>query len=127
MGWPIEAGALTRLLQRLNREYPQLPLVITENGCAYPDDVGADGRVHDSDRISYLRDHLAAVSSAIEAGIDVQGYYVWSLLDNFEWAWCYGKRFGIVYVDYETQRRTPKDSALWYRDVIENNAVEVED
>jgi beta-glucosidase len=122
MGWPIDASGLTRLLTRIHRDYPEMPLVVTENGCAYADFVDADGRVHDDDRIAYLHDHLTAVAAAIEAGVDVRGYYVWSLMDNFEWAWGYSKRFGLVHVDYETLARTPKDSALWYRDVIEANA-----
>jgi beta-glucosidase len=123
MGWPIDPDGLTRLLTRLHRDYPDLPLVVTENGAAYADVRSADGGVHDPDRVAYLRDHLLAVSRAIDAGVDVRGYYVWSLLDNFEWAWGYSKRFGIVYVDYETLERVPKDSAWWFRDVIANNAV----
>ncbi|WP_106402066.1 GH1 family beta-glucosidase [Actinocorallia populi] len=111
MGWTIEPSGLTELLLRLSREYPGLPLVITENGAAFPEPVRDEGR------IGYLHGHLGAVLDAIEAGADVRGYYVWSLLDNFEWAFGYGKRFGIIHVDYETQRRTWKDSARWYRDV----------
>jgi len=80
--------------------------------------------VHDEQRIDYMRGHLAAVHAAIAAGADVRGYYLWSLLDNFEWAYGYGKRFGIVYVDYPTQRRIPKDSAHWYAEVIAQNAVD---
>jgi beta-glucosidase len=126
MGWPIEASGLTRLLMRMHREYPDVPLVITENGAAYPDTVTADGRVHDPDRIGYLHDHLVAVRAAIDAGADVRGYYVWSLLDNFEWAEGYSKRFGIVYVDYETLKRIPKDSARWFSRVTASNAVEAD-
>ena len=85
-----------------------------------------DGAVHDADRIAYLKDHLAAVRAAIDAGVDVRGYYVWSFLDNFEWAWGYAKRFGIVHVDYDSLVRTPKDSALWFRDVIDRNCVELD-
>ncbi|HYO34162.1 MAG TPA: beta-glucosidase [Nocardioidaceae bacterium] len=125
MGWPIDPDGLTRLLTRLGRDYPEMPLVITENGCAYADVVSADGKVHDSDRIDYLARHLAAAHAAIEAGVDLRGYYAWSLMDNFEWAYGYSKRFGIVYVDYETLDRIPKDSAHWYRDVITANAVPV--
>ena len=88
--------------------------MVTENGAAFPDVVGADGVVHDDDRVEYLRGHLAAVHAAIAAGARVTGYCVWSLLDNFEWAWGYGKRFGIVHVDYATLARTPKDSARFY-------------
>jgi beta-glucosidase len=122
MGWPIDPGGLTRLLTRLHSEYPGMPLVVTENGAAYADVRSADGSVHDPDRVAYLRDHLLAVYRAIEAGVDVRGYYVWSLLDNFEWAWGYSKRFGIVYVDYQTLERVPKDSAWWFREVIARNA-----
>ncbi len=127
MGWPIDPVGLTKLLVGVHREYPEMPLVITENGCAYPDTIGADGQVHDPDRITYLRQHLAAVRAAIDAGVDVRGYYLWSLMDNFEWAEGYSKRFGMVYVDYQTLERIPKDSASWFRDVIENNAVDVID
>jgi beta-glucosidase len=125
MGWAIDPHGLTRMLLGLHRDYPEMPLVITENGAAYRDVPGADGAVHDRDRIAYLRAHLAAVHAAIDAGADVRGYYLWTLMDNFEWAWGFSKRFGIVYVDYETLARTAKDSALWYRDVVRTNAVEV--
>jgi beta-glucosidase len=118
MGWLVEPAGLTELLLDLHRRYPDLPLVVTENGAAYPDTVSADGQVHDSDRVEYVRDHLAAVRAAIDAGADVRGYFLWSLLDNFEWAWGYDRRFGIVRVDYDTLARTLKDSARFYRDVI---------
>jgi beta-glucosidase len=121
MGWRIEPQSLTELLLRVDRDYPGTPLMITENGAAFADEVGASGVVDDQDRIEYVRDHLAAVHAAIEAGVDLRGYFLWSLMDNFEWAWGYGKRFGIVHVNYETQARTPKASALWYRDVIAVN------
>jgi beta-glucosidase len=123
MGWRIQPEAFPELLLRVHRDHPGVPLLITENGAAFDDEPGADGAVHDPDRITYLRDHLAAVHRAIALGVDVRGYFVWSLMDNFEWAWGYAKRFGIVHVDYATQRRTPKDSALWYRDVIKRNAL----
>lgn len=125
MGWPIAPDAFTDLLLRVHRDYPEIPMVITENGAAFEDAVEADGQVHDADRIDYVRRHLAAVHAAIEAGADVRGYYLWSFLDNFEWAWGYSKRFGMVHVDYDTLERRPKDSALWFRDVIKNNAVEL--
>jgi beta-glucosidase len=124
MGWGIEPDTLRDLLERLSRDYPGTPLLITENGAAYdtgpvPDE-GAPGgvRVPDADRIRYLDGHLRAAHRAIEAGVDLRGYLAWSLLDNFEWAEGYGKRFGLVHVDYRSQQRTPKDSAYWYRDVI---------
>jgi beta-glucosidase len=123
MGWPIVPSGLTDLLTRIHDGYPELPVVITENGAAFADTVSEDAAVHDEDRIAYLRTHLAAVHEAIQRGVDVRGYYVWSLLDNFEWAFGYTKRFGIVHVDYDTLERTPKDSARWYADVINKNAV----
>ena len=124
MGWSIDPRGLRELLLRMSREHPDLPLYVTENGAAYPDVVGADGAVHDDDRIAYLQQHIAAVHEAIEEGADVRGYYLWSLLDNFEWAYGYSKRFGIVHVDYATQRRTVKDSARWYAEVIRRNGLE---
>ncbi|GAA4590789.1 GH1 family beta-glucosidase [Planotetraspora phitsanulokensis] len=111
------------ILVRLRDDLPGVPLVVTENGMPALDRLGDDGRVRDDDRIAYLRDHLVAMHRAIEEGARVEGYHVWSLLDNFEWAEGYGQRFGIVYVDYATLSRHPKDSALWYRDVIKNGEV----
>ena len=95
--------------------------MITENGAAYADQVDAEGRVRDTDRIAYLDSHIDAVRRAVAAGVDVRGYFVWSLLDNFEWAHGYSKRFGIVHVDYATGARTWKDSASWYRDLVRNS------
>jgi beta-glucosidase len=116
MGWPVEADGLTRLLHWLRDTYASLPPVyITENGRACDDVLAADGRVHDHERASYLADHLRAVATAIDGGVDVRGYYCWSLLDNFEWSFGYAKRFGLVYVDYPTQRRIPKDSYRWFQ------------
>ena len=114
MGWTIDPSGLYELLMRVRRDHPDLPVMITENGAAFDDRVGPDGEVDDPERIAYLRDHLAAVRSAIEAGADVRGYFLWSLLDNFEWGYGYSKRFGAVYVDYATQHRTLKSSAHWY-------------
>ncbi len=121
MGWEVDAGGLTELLVGIHRSYPPVPLLVTENGAAYDDREEADGTVHDPGRIDYLDQHVRAVHAAIEAGADVRGYFVWSLLDNFEWAEGYARRFGIVYVDYATQRRIPKDSAAWYGGVIRSN------
>jgi beta-glucosidase len=121
MGWPVDAGGLRAVLIRLHRDHPTLPLMVTENGAAYPDQVGPDGSVHDSDRIAYLGAHIQAVHEALVAGADVRGYLTWSLLDNFEWAYGYAKRFGLIRVDYETQERIWKDSAYWYADVIRHN------
>ncbi|WP_030296293.1 GH1 family beta-glucosidase [Streptomyces katrae] len=118
MDWPVDAGGLHELLVRLRDELPGVPVLITENGAAYGDYADPEGDVHDPERIDYLSGHLAAVHRAIADGADVRGYFVWSLLDNFEWAYGYSKRFGLVHVDFATQRRTLKDSARWYADVI---------
>lgn len=118
MHWRIEPGSLTELLLRVHRDYPDTPLMITENGAAFDDDVAADGAVHDADRIDYLHGHLGAVHDAISQGVDLRGYFLWSFMDNFEWAFGYSKRFGIVRVDYPSGERLVKDSARWYRDVI---------
>ena len=115
MGWNIDPPALTELLLRLRDEYPGQPLMITENGAAFDDVVSADGRVHDERRVDYLRRHIGAMADARARGADVLGYFVWSLLDNFEWGYGYDRRFGIIRVDYDTQQRTWKDSAHWYR------------
>ncbi len=122
MGWEVYPQGLTELLLRLQRDYPQLPPVyITENGAAFQDEV-VHGRVHDEARVRYLQQHIQAVQDAMRQGARVHGYMVWSLLDNFEWAFGYSKRFGIVHVDYATLKRTPKDSALWYRDFLRGEA-----
>ncbi|MBD9699222.1 beta-glucosidase [Flavimobilis sp. GY10621] len=118
MGWNIDPDALGSLLRGLSVRYPDLPLVITENGAAFDDEVAPDGAIHDDARIDYVRRHLAAALDARADGVDLRGYFVWSLLDNFEWRYGYARRFGIVRVEYDTLERTPKDSALWYRDVI---------
>jgi beta-glucosidase len=123
MGWAIDAQGLRNVVHRVHDQYRPIPLMITENGAAFDDELGVDG-VRDDDRIAYLRDHLEVVHEAISAGVDLRGYFVWSLLDNFEWAYGYTKRFGIVHVDYETQARVWKDSAHWYRRVIRTNGLE---
>ena len=123
MGWGIDPRGLTELLVRVAGERPDLAIMVTENGAAFPDVVDADGTVHDPDRVDYLRGHIAAVHAALAAGVRVTGYCVWSLLDNFEWAWGYDKRFGIVHVDHATLRRTPKDSARFYTRVIRDNGL----
>ncbi|MEO6349060.1 MAG: family 1 glycosylhydrolase [Candidatus Limnocylindrales bacterium] len=102
----------------LNRQYSPREIVISENGAAYPDRVDSGGRVRDNDRISYLERHLEAVADARDAGVPVTGYYVWSLLDNYEWSLGYTKRFGVIRVDFETQKRTIKDSGRWYEALI---------
>ncbi len=126
MDWEVYPEALTALLTRLTRDYGPLPLYITENGCAYDDMLGADGRVRDPQRTAYFQQHFVAMHRAIQAGVPLKGYFVWSLLDNFEWAFGYTRRFGIVHVDFDTLRRTPKDSAAFVRQVAAANAVESE-
>jgi len=117
MGWEQSPESHRLILERSARE-SGLPIYVTENGSAWPDTVAKDGRVHDPDRTAYLHGHLGAVADAIEGGTDVRGYFAWSLLDNFEWAYGYDKRFGIVHVDYDTQERTVKDSGLEYARII---------
>ena len=121
--WEMTPETFLDLLVRLKADYGSPPILITENGAAIDDTVGADGQVHDPRRIDYLRTHLAAVEEAIARGVDVRGYFAWSLMDNFEWALGYRPRFGITYVDFETQRRIPKDSARWYAEVVRRNAL----
>lgn len=118
MGWEVHPHALYRLLKRLNADYTSLPLYITENGAAYADVLGSDRKVHDAERVAFIKGHLEAAQQFIREGGPLKGYYLWSLMDNFEWAYGYSKRFGIVYVDFSTQQRILKDSAKWYRDLI---------
>jgi beta-glucosidase len=118
MGWEIVPECFTDLLVRISRDYPGLPMVVTENGAAFDDEADETGFVRDDDRTAYLASHVRAVAAARTAGADVRGYFAWSLMDNFEWSEGYAKRFGIVRVDYDTQVRTPKHSGLWYRDTI---------
>ena len=121
MDWEVYPQGLTELLVRLHQDYPVPSLLITENGGAFKDPV-VNGQVHDADRVRYLQTHIEAVHQAMLQGVPMKGYMVWSLMDNFEWASGYAKRFGIVYVDYETQQRTLKDSAKWYRDFLAGQA-----
>ena len=118
MGWEVFPTGLAEVLLRLHREYGVKSLYVTENGAAFGDVRTHDGAIHDVDRIAYLHDYLAAVRDVVAAGVPVRGYFVWSLLDNFEWAEGYSKRFGLVFVDYPTLERVPKDSFHWYRDLI---------
>jgi beta-glucosidase len=121
-GWPVVPDGLRELLVLLRDRYPSLPpIMITENGCSYGMGPDADGVVDDQPRIDYLDSHLRAVATAIEQGVDIRGFYCWSLMDNFEWTEGYTQRFGLVHVDYETQRRTPKRSFDWYADTIRAN------
>jgi beta-glucosidase len=123
MQWAVDSTGLHDVLARMGSEYPDLPLVVAENGAAYDDYVDPTGRIRDPERIAYLRAHLGEVQRAISEGIDVRGYFVWSLLDNFEWSYGYSRRFGIVYVDFATQRRWLKDSARWFAGVAAANAL----
>ena len=117
MGWEVFPSGLSELLVRLLADYPLPPVYITENGAAFSDQL-ADGVVADADRTRFVNSHISALADAMDAGVDVRGYFLWSLMDNFEWASGYSKRFGIVYVDHTTQRRTLKDSAFWYRNFV---------
>ena len=118
MDWEIYPDGLYDLLVRVKDDYDPPPIYITENGAAYGDHTTHDGEVNDPERQAYIEAHLDAIGRAIEAGVPMAGYFVWSLLDNFEWAHGYSKRFGIVYVDYPTLERVPKASYHWYRDFI---------
>ncbi|NOK62524.1 MAG: beta-glucosidase [Chloroflexi bacterium AL-W] len=117
MGWEVFPEGLTNLLVQIHNDYILPPIYITENGAAYPDELN-DDQVHDQARTHYYETHLQAVQNAMQQGVDVRGYFAWSLMDNFEWAFGYTKRFGIVYVDYETQARIPKDSAKWFKELL---------
>jgi beta-glucosidase len=123
MGWAIDPSGLYDLIAETSRANPGLPLLVTENGAAFEDVLTPEGEVHDGDRIAYLHSHLAAVHRAIADGADVRGYFLWSLLDNFEWSYGYAKRFGAVYVDYLSQQRTPKASAHWYGRAARRNGI----
>lgn len=118
MDWEVYPQGLTDLLVRLDREYGARNLLITENGAAYPDERGTGSVVHDPERVAYYQSHLGACAEAIRQGVDLRGYFAWSMLDNFEWSWGYSRRFGLFYVDYQTQERLWKDSGLWYRDLV---------
>jgi beta-glucosidase len=124
MDWEIEASGLTTLLVRIRDEYTTVPIYITENGAAFDDYVDPNGQVLDFNRVAYLQEHISAVHDAMDAGVNVQGYFVWSLLDNFEWSYGYSRRFGIVWVDFPSGTRLTKESFRWYRDTIRSNTVE---
>ncbi|MGI4732685.1 MAG: GH1 family beta-glucosidase [Janthinobacterium lividum] len=123
IGWIIEPAGFRDLLVRLGRDYPGVPLYISENGASYADYADQSGEVRDQERIAYLRDHIGACGEAIASGVDLRGYWLWSFMDNFEWSMGYSQRFGIVHVDYPTQNRTPKASFHWYRDTIRTNGL----
>ena len=125
MGWGVYPQGLYDLLVRLDSEYKHLPILITENGAAYQDVVSEDGHIYDIERQEYLIKYIQQVHRAIKTGVNVKGYYLWSFMDNFEWAYGYSKRFGIVYVDYKSQQRTIKQSGYWYSDVIRQNGIKL--
>jgi len=123
MGWEVYPEGLYEMLARISRDYGPARIYITENGAAFPDRLDETGRIRDMRRVDYLRGHLESAARAVADGIKLEGYFAWSLLDNFEWAHGYTKRFGLYYVDYDSMERFPKDSAYYYRDVIAANAV----
>jgi len=124
MGWEVHPSGLTELLLLLTDEYRPRSILVTENGCSYSDGPDDGGRIRDQRRIDFLRRHIEAAHEALSVGVPLDGYFVWSLMDNFEWARGYRQRFGLVWVDFDTQERIPKDSARWYRDVIAANGVD---
>ena len=124
MGWEICPPAFRRMLNRIHAEYNLPPIYITENGAAFRDEVSPDGRIHDERRTDYLRQHIGQLRLAMQDGVEVSGYFVWSLLDNFEWSQGFTKRFGVIRVDYETQKRTIKDSGAWYARLIATNQLD---
>jgi beta-glucosidase len=118
MGWEIHPDGMIDVLEMAHEALPELPLYITENGSAYEDVVGLDGSVDDPERLAYLEAHVAACQEAVTRGLPLGGYFVWTLMDNFEWAWGFSRRFGLVHVDYDTQKRTPKASARWFAEFL---------
>jgi beta-glucosidase len=122
-GWPVQPGGLHELLTRLDADLRHVPLYVTENGAAFPDYVGPDGAVNDPERVDFLDRHLKAAHDALVAGVDLRGYFCWTLIDNFEWAAGYSQRFGLVWVDFKTQERIPKSSASWYAGVASRNGL----
>jgi beta-glucosidase len=124
VGWEVHPPALRRLLVRLHAGFDLPPLYLTENGAAFEDRVDPDGRIRDPRRQAYLRRHIVEMQRTMQAGVDVRGYFVWSLQDTFEWTRGYQRRFGIVHVDFATQERRIKDSGRWYRDLIAANAIQ---
>jgi beta-glucosidase len=127
MDWEVHAPGLTKTLVRMTEDYGARCLYVTENGSAYPDVVGPDGQVDDPERVRYLDEHLAACADAVQQGVPLAGYFAWSLMDNFEWAYGYDKRFGLVHVDYATQERTIKDSGREYARIAAANALPARD
>jgi beta-glucosidase len=124
MDWEIEASGITALVVRICDEYTTLPIYVTENVATFDDYVDLNGLVLDHNRVAYIPEHISAVHAAIDAGVNVEGYFVWNRLDNFEWAFGYSRRFGIVWVDFSTGNRLPKASSVRHRDTIRSNAFE---
>ncbi|MGA2381400.1 MAG: family 1 glycosylhydrolase [Spirochaetia bacterium] len=125
MGWGINPEAMYELLVRVGRDCPGVDIIITENGASFRDMISSQGKVEDPYRIDYLRTYLAQVHRAIQAGVGVRGYFVWTLMDNFEWAFGCSQRFGLVYTDYSMQKRAVKTSGYWYREVVTTNGVDL--
>ena len=125
MGWGINPEGIKAEVLNIKNNYGNPKLIITENGCAAPDIPNKNGFVTDLDRIRFLRAHLIKLHESIQEGSNLQGYFTWSVFDNFEWERGYSKRFGLIHIDYDTHQRTPKQSAYWYQDVIQNNAVDI--
>ena len=123
MGWEIYPRGIYEILKRVHDDYSPQIIYITENGAAFPDKLNEEGKIKDDRRINYLKEHLFFAHKAIEEEVRLKGYFVWSLMDNFEWTWGYSKRFGLIYVDYPTQKRIFKESAYWYKEVIKNNSI----
>lgn len=124
MGWEVFPQGLTEILKRLQRDYPALPLYITENGAAFVDQAGKGGRIADPKRVAFLRDHLVAAHRALAQGVPLRGYFAWTLMDNYEWGYGFTKRFGLFGVDSATGERAPKESADWYRRTVAAGAVD---
>ena len=122
MQWAIVPWGCHKLLKWIAERYDNPPIFITENGCAF-DDILVEGAVHDEERLAFFQGYLSAIHEAIEQGVNLKGYFIWSLMDNFEWASGYSKKFGITYINEKTLKRIPKNSALWYKNVIANNAL----
>lgn len=125
-GWEVYPRALSEMILRISRDYPGIPIYVTENGASYSEAPEADGKVHDQRRIRFLRGYIAEMGRAIAKGADVRGYFLWTFTDNFEWAEGFGQRFGIVYCDFKTQHRTVKDSGHWYSQLARSNALDLD-